>query len=407
METTADAATLTLRDELRTTYSYEGGFFDPGDQEFRGFATVIASRWVDGVVDRVTRTAYHQDAVHAGQVQSVEIRDGEGSLWSRTLMAYVPAEDIPGQNVAPPFISLLRSTTREQWDREATPARSRVEYRYDENASGLEQFSYGNVTSEIEYGDVTASGSDSVPGDTRRFEVVYAAPNASSNLVDRPAIVRLRAGSAYGTGPIVRESQLFYDCDDVTQACALGAMPSRGNLTRRDDILDEAPAADPVTRYEYDDFGNRTSVTNPRGFLTSTSYDSDLHTFPIAITNARGHQTVLGYAAVAGACSRSYPPGAGLTQVAWDPNGTASDPATATITCRDVFGRVVSVRAPDDLAFQEITYWLTSETARSRVGTSWRTAWTRSYDGLGRLKSESSDAPVDSFDGRPVGALYL
>jgi len=57
-----------------TTYQYDGGTYDPGRREFRGFTTVTATRPIDS---RRTITTYHQEEGLFGLVESIRIESGD------------------------------------------------------------------------------------------------------------------------------------------------------------------------------------------------------------------------------------------------------------------------------------------------------------------------------------------
>jgi len=117
--------------EARTEFFYDGGFFDPVDQEFRGFATVTAHRWVEDdqgtpVVDRETVTTYHQDPERAGLPERTEVRDGVGGpLLLATEVTYTP--DLDG----PPYISLPSETRRFEYDGNASARETKRTFTYD------------------------------------------------------------------------------------------------------------------------------------------------------------------------------------------------------------------------------------------------------------------------------------
>ncbi len=371
-----------------TTLDYEGGVFDANDRELRGFRRVTATRAADG---RSTTTLHHQDVARAGLVESVEIRNGQGVMFARSENTYAPDAD----GLAP-YTPLLASTSRLEFDGQSTPRRSLVSYVYD----GGGPLTLGNLTALIEYGEVSAGGADIDPLDTRTTEFDYALPSDPSQavpyLVDRVAARRVRAGSAPGSGTVLRESRLFYDGD-----VAGGAPPTRGDLTQRVDVLGEPGVPNPTTQYDYDTYGNLVRVTSPRaiagefGGSAEIEYDALYHSFPVAMVNELGQRAELSYATPAG-CSLAHTPAAGLVHEVRDPNVLAA--GKSTLRCYDAFGRLVRERAPDGLAESTFAYVDTPGAARmTRSDLATTTGGVRTstvfLDGLGRAVRSSSQGP--------------
>ncbi len=371
-----------------TTLDYEGGVFDASDRELRGFRRVTATRAADG---RKTTTLFHQDVARAGLVESVEIRNGQGTLFTRTENTYLADAD----GIAP-YAPLLASTARLEYDGQAIPRRSLATFEYDDGGP----LTLGNLTAFTEYGEVSSGNADIEPLDTRTVELDYALPANPSQavpyLVDRVSVRRVRAGAAPGSGAVLRESRFYYD-DDL----AGGAPPTRGDLTQRVDVLGESALADPTTRFVYDAFGNLSRVTSPRvtageisGFST-IEYDALYHTFPVAVVNELGHRAEISYATPAG-CSIAHSPAAGLVHEVKDPNALAA--GKSTLRCYDAFGRLVRVRAPDGLADVSFAYVDTPGAAKiTRTDLATATGGVRTstvfLDGLGRGFKTSSQGP--------------
>ena len=372
-----------------TTLDYRGGVFDPVDRELRGFRRVTETRSADG---RTTTTRYHQDAGRAGLVESVEIRDGQGTLLERIENTYMAGQ------IVPPFTPLLTSTTRLEYDGQAEPRRSLTTFTYDDGGF----ITLGNLTSTTEYGEVSAAGADLEPSDTRtsELEYVYGLPSDPSEstpyLIDRVSVSRVRAGDTPGSGVVLRESLYFYDGDLVG-----GAPPSLGDLTQRTHVLGEPGFADPTSRFAYDEYGNLVQIMSPRAVegeiagAATIEYDALYHTFPTALVNELGHRSELSYATPA-ECAKTHSAGAGLVHEASDPNALAA--GESTLRCYDAFGRLVRERAPAGLA--EATYGYVDTPGSASVTKSdlaTETGGVRSstlyVDGLGRGVATSSTGP--------------
>jgi|GEM_PF-2583032 len=323
-----------------TMFEYQDGRYDPAEREFRGFGQVTTIR----SDQRATTTTFLQDEHNAGLISGFTTKDSAGAIIDAGAFGYTSDTD------GPPFRVLPRQVIRA----DSYPRLSKTTYEYD----GGGPIVHGNLTAVTEFGETTLFGSDVDATDNRTYELVYN-PNSSSYLVDRIAVQRVREGSAPGAGTVVRETQLFYDGET-----GLMTPPTRGNLTKRIDVLGEAGKPDPTTTYGYDGYGNRTSITSPRfhagqgGGTTTIEFDPQFHALPIAVVNPLGHRTEYSYApdpACAGitpGAVSNHSPAAGLVHVERGPNELASTttPPPRWLRCYDAFGRLVYEQAPGQLA---------------------------------------------------------
>jgi YD repeat-containing protein len=94
-------------------------------------------------------------------------------------------------------------------------------------------------------------------------------------------------------------------------------------------------AGDPVDSYGYDpNYGNLTSITDPRGYITTITYNDPnnlTYTYPYQITNPRNHLTLL-----------TYEPKFGKLKTSTDPD------TNVTTYDYDVFGRLTKIKKPYD-----------------------------------------------------------
>jgi len=312
------------------TLSYAGGRFEPKRRELRGFRTVT-EKLADGTR---TLTRFHQSETLSGLVESVVRQDPAGATWLETRYEYTSDD---GKE---PFVVMPAAVTRIAWDGGSVPRRTRTEWRYD----GGGPIVLGNRTATIELGEVDAANRDLVPADTRSSVFSYASENAALHLADRVTRTQLVAGLP-GAGPVLRETRLFYD-----GASTPDAIPTRGLVTQRTDVLGEAGRPDPTTRFAYDGYGNLVALLDPRfaagdgGGFTLFEHDPLFHTFRSAIVNPLGQRTELGYAPDP-SCAGTAPPGLGLVSREVGPNERAA--GTARVRCYDAFGRIQSERSPD------------------------------------------------------------
>jgi len=381
-----DGATSTT-----SSVSYKGGLFDPVNRELRGFREVATIR-PDG---RKTVAFFYQDEPKAGLVEREELRNAAGVVWLRTEHRYTVDTD------GPPFISLPSLEVLTESDPQTSPRTTGSAMLYD---------AFGNQTARTDYGVVTFDGSqvtDSAGTDTRTLVREYAVPSspagAPAYIVDRVKREKLLAGPAT-SGAVLREKHFYYESQG-----ALDAIPTRGLLTKQ--VAISAPgtgSSGPTATYTYDAYGNLLTERGPRANAgeavgdTSLGYDGTFHTFPVSITNPAGHVRTLGYAPAVG-CAFAYPAGAGIAQTERPANLPASPPGDAIRRCFDAFGRLVSEKAPSDLAESQFSYSIPYRyvvrsdrtSAAGAAAPTWRTESTF-FDGLGRPTSTNRSGPQGS-----------
>lgn len=278
-----------------TRYLYANGSYDFVDREFRGFGYVKVTDSLDSTVEHW----FHQSDSLKGREYRTLVSDSGGNPFSESVSNWSDSES---GGVYTVYLDGVSSFSYDGVSED--PRESRVEYGYD---------SYGNVNLTHYLGEVGVSEDEK----TVVNQFVY---NSDVWIVDRlNHTVTLDAGSN-----TVSESWFYYDDHgSLTEA------PTKGDLTKGVQWLDSG--SDPETVYSYDSYGNRVSVTDPEGKVTSYVYDSSVHTFPVEVTNALS-QTYL----------FSYDLGSGNLLWRADPNGFN------TSFVYDVFGRVSKEIRPYD-----------------------------------------------------------
>ncbi len=317
----------------RTTFSYEGGVFDPGSRELRGFRIVTAVR-SDG---RLGVVHFLQDEARAGLVEREDVfSSGDAPRRLRTVENRY-TEDVDG----PPFVSLLERRVETSHDDPASPRALASAFLYD---------AFGNVTERVDFGEVALPAGDSLvdldPGDTRTTVVEYALGQGSPEprIVNRVRRQRILAGAPPA---VLRETAFFFD-GDLTGSAA----PVRGLVTRRVDVRTAGTSEGPTTTYGHDAYGNLIWRRDPRGNAgqgggtTLFGIDPRFHAFVVSTTNPLGHVSTRSTATPSG-CPL-HPAGAGVVQEERGPNLAAGEPGLRR--CLDAFGRVVRERASLDLA---------------------------------------------------------
>ncbi len=274
-------------------------------------------------------------------------------------------------------------------------------------------------SSQMYYHDPSYQGNHQYGNRTRVYEAAWEGsawvnqrvtwtryfPNASSNayLVSLPAAIYQYACT---TGQCIPESEPSYfgTLIDLTlnwydSAVNFWTQPTTGKLTVQKKLLNASIWSYQNTRYEYDAWGNTTTVTrytvptgqndipSAGGQATTTCFgqtgdgtfcvDDGYHTFPGWVKNAAGHVTRY---------SHDYRLGVPLTETG--PNGAGS----TVIAGYDVFGRLTSLIRPGDDASSptiQIAYYDTAnpyyEEIRQKLDASTTNVTRRFYDGMGRL----------------------
>jgi len=286
-------------------FSYEGAYFDAGEREFRGFATVTVT---DPITGNYTGTEFHQgggddpDALK-GKTKSIRAFDGTGAPIFEETNTYRIAGLGPGnETVAHPMLTQVDTTVYEN----GSSVSVRTRYEYD---------GVGNVIREISDGDL------SVAGDERTAVTDYA--------------------KAYGYGSQyngVSRSELRNDLDELVRRTSY-AYDGRGNLSQKTAWL--ATGDDPVTEYTYDDYGNRLTVIDALNRTTRTTYETTYHQYPETVTNELGHVTQYVYDARFGVVESQTDANGNTTSYSYDPLGRR-------LTVTDPYGRVVTTHSYPD-----------------------------------------------------------
>ncbi len=290
-------------------YSYSGGRFDPVEKEFRGFATVAAQ----DALGAITETVFFQDTDRKGKPQRTTVKATSGSTFAVTENVWSCTAPYPDVHFCH-----LDQTDQFLYDGDSSFKQTRQRLLYD---------SYGNVTKQIDDGEVSVSGDG-------RVTITDYAYNTTAWLVGAP--VRTRALNEAETTTL-SEQRLYYD-----GATSYTTAPTVGLVTKQEAWLHAPPAADRwlATTMTYDAYGSVLSATDALSRTTTTAYDAALHTFPVSITNAAGHvQTAVTDARF------------GITTSATDANNITAQSEY------DTFGRLVKAIGPlDTSALPTVTY---------------------------------------------------
>ncbi len=291
-----------------TNYTYSGGHYDIADREFRGFEYVKAT----DPVGTISETWFKQDDVFKGLPDRQETRDSSGNLYSKSEKTFRSTTPFTGVDF--PYLSQSDDFV---YDGTGTANNIKTTFVYD---------SYGNITEKH------LSGNTAVTGDERDeyTEYDYGTSNWIVSLPNHTYVNN-------DIGTKVSEAWFTYD--------------TSGNLltdTRWNDS-----GASPVITYTYDNYGNQTSITAPRGNTTTITYDPTSYIYPFQATNPLGYVATTVY-------DHRY--GKIISE-------TDTNNQTTTYTY-DVFGRRIKVAGPRDTGSTfgtETYFYQICQTADQRV----------------------------------------
>ncbi|USN45243.1 MAG: VCBS repeat-containing protein [Candidatus Woesearchaeota archaeon] len=236
-----------------TTYTFEGGFFDPHEQEFRGFSKVTEHFSDNSFVEHY----YYQDDARKGLEYLSKFFDQEGNLLSENENIFATET----QNGVTK-VKLTQHTQRLYDGQLANPLVTRKNYLYDAYNNIVEEYSEGNIA---------------VPNDEKRTVLSYS-HNENEWILNKPHTVQYFDQDDV----LVRENQFYYDDQPHETIPVLGKLTGKEVILTDDDSIMET--------FTYDAQGNVISYTNPRGFTTTYYYDPT-DRFVIAEQNARNQTT--------------------------------------------------------------------------------------------------------------------
>jgi RHS repeat-associated protein len=310
-------ATITTTDNgghsAIVTYAYEDGKYEPISREFRGFEKVTATESATGLK---TETCYHQDKVLQSRVDWSKTTDSAGELvveTDNTWKAYVLDLDNIVTNISEANIDLIPSSYSDY--RRYAYLRQSVVTKYNENGSSLATITtyynydeFGNLLSEDK---LTSDG-------IRRFTRTEYYNRTIDWILGKPYRIRIaEADPNNSCVEVLHETRMTY------------YYPDRPWLLHEKKLIHDG-AEYAVTTYDYDQYGNVTSETDPRNpsWVTTIDYSDSNGMFPNETTNALGHKIY-----------RTFDPKFGVVLTETGPHLTTPDPNQTTVYSYDGFGR--------------------------------------------------------------------
>ncbi len=357
---------VTLKENSRwwqsTTYfSRQFAGFDYQRREFAGFAIVTATDSVGNkTIYLFNRGLYGDPFYFRGMLLGTILNGSDGKTYQKTTLSYY--QHSPITSVYCPLVS--EQITKIYDGQSATNHVTKVGYEYNQTYCDLtkvKNFGYDDVTGD----EVNTSISYKTIGH-------YIDPN--NRIIREPEDIWTSTDSV-----LLSRQWNYYD---------EGYSDVRGRLTRTVTWNNlNHPSGSPVTRYQYNIFGNVTKITDARGYETNITYDSN-ELFPYETTNALGQKRRTVYDARCG-------------RIISDTDVANNDTTTYSY---DTFCRPTKVIKPGDTdSAPTVAYFYNNfgnvslqnievRTKNNAPGQSYSYIWTKSYfDGFQReYKTESS-----------------
>jgi RHS repeat-associated protein len=328
---------------VTTRYAYSGGRWDSAERRFLGYAQVTAT----DSSGAYSVTSFQVEAGYpANRVALTQRFSPTGVLVESSSTSYTES------TTGGVFTSLVGSTSHSWCQGAALCQTTRSDMvSYD---------MFGNTTQVNDFGDI------GVPGDDKTTITTFV-QNVVLYMVNRPNTVTVRAGLGV-TGAQVQLTEYGYS--------------GPGDLIRTIRWLNTTNAGVRSSAL-YDAFGNKISVTDEIGKLTSWTYDPTYHTFQTGQCQASATCGPTVCTATALCSAQSWDTVLGLVTTSTDVN------ASVTSWQYDSFGRVTTESRPDGSS-TATTYvsWGTPGAEYVQTAESDGTPdglWSRTYpDGQGR-----------------------
>jgi RHS repeat-associated protein len=368
---------------VSTTYRYRGGYWDGMRREFRGFHVVLATD--DWGVTRLTQ--FHQtDALR-------------GRAYREATYARDPADE-----------SALVGETVSVWQCEATPDCSQPDVggRWFPALRARLRSDHSS-TADLPWHDT---------GVTRRLYSAFeydacGSPTREAAVDDAGAVTESTASFARIGGGCSAARTCIGVCDRAATLAVAGgvakalAWDPAGNLVRATVL---GPGA-PTTTMAYDEIGNLVAVTDPRGVVTTTTYDPATRIYPRTVVRDAGglaHATTLYHDPRFGKPLARIEPSGALTQWAYDAFGRLAAVAEPGQTLalpgrRFAYALGAGLRV-DTFALESApsAHWVVGATFLDALGRRLQSQVTRRVDGVAR--TVVTDAVRRGAGGRVVFA---
>lgn len=377
--------------ESITSYSYEGGAWNPTERQFMGFRKVTAQLpAVEGETTGPKAVSTYQQSLQClGSTSIVERLDGSNVLLRKVTDSYTTDTEAP-------FVCLNSSTTADEIVSGQTKT---VKTERTFNAHGL-------VTNEYQYGDLAVSG------DERSSSVTYI-PNTTDYVVSCPHRQASYSSLTQNSSTELTYRGIFYEgmvhWDDPALSCQMSDLG--------DWISSNSSWA--WTTFVHDSYGNLTWSRGPENAEMAYDYDSTNQLFvtetrlpkyfgsgadsrfkvqaqwdtlcgaPTQVTDINGQNTTSVYDQLCRQ-TRQVQPGGNYVKTIYD-IGTADASAPGGIKA-DAVDQLIETQRPAPNASTDNDDWAN---AGSTINSGTDIVWTQAYiDGFGRKWSDWNEGVV-------------
>lgn len=304
-----------------TEYEYEGGSYyynTATDRKFAGFAEVkqinpddtsVISYFSQGDSTNTSAGEYDDHVSKIGKVYRVDVLDDSDDLVKQTTTKWEKSQiGSSGAYYVYPVQTIEKTFTG------SSSYNTAEEYSYDT--------SNGNLDQKVEYGEVSSSSYQTFSDtgtDKKTTNYDYATCSSCDNL----QLVSQIEVKDYSNS-IVSETNMYYD----NQGFGVATL---GNNTKEEKWISGANYA--TTLKSYNTYGLVLSVTDPRSYTTTYSYDT-YNLYPATVTNPLSQATTYTYDYVNGKVKQTV-----------DPNGTKIEKDY------DGLGRIEEERSSSDSSY--------------------------------------------------------
>ena len=328
-----------------TQFRYHNGYYDPGEKQFRGFASAEQIDLGDPTAPTlVTRSIFDTGRTYEamkGKLLVLSAEQADGTLfWAQTNLWTIPPISLytgtNGTNVAYAHPTGTIKSISELG--QGTPRRLETEVAYD---------NYGNQTTNSDFGIV--ENGDRTAFNDERITVTEYAINTNAWILRTPKRIEIRDEN----GSVISRIESYYD-DETFSGKTFGIV-TIGNLTLNREWINPSNSTAFIqsARSKYDAYGNPISLFDPladpsdagKGHFRDIAYDSYFHTYPTTETIhiGNGSQALIFQAA--------YDQGFATVTSSLDFN------TNLTTYGYDTFGRLINMVKPYDTpAYPTVEY---------------------------------------------------
>lgn len=261
-----------------TEIEYEGGRYDYQSREFRGFAKTTVT---DGEGYQSDFHFHQSDGLKGHMYNQVQY-DSDSRMLEIENLVWQDTHPNGGNSygVYWPHITNkeLRSLMYSE-DGSSEAKLTSISYSYDSYGNVIRtSYDYGDRTTRIDSTKYAYNLERYIVSKPVYFSITEVTPAAvtSTTVAKSPGLNKNR----------IRAGWTFYDGNELPDE-----KPTYGDATKVVSWLtgDMNHPQNPVHEFEFDEFGNEITMTDPKGRTTKTKFDPVFHTFPILLTNPLGH----------------------------------------------------------------------------------------------------------------------